>query len=282
MKIGLIDIDSKIPNLALMKLSAWHKRQGDPVEFYMPLWNYDKVYASKIFNFSLLPEMPIETIKGGTGFDLENKLPEEIENIYPDYSLYRCDYAMGFITRGCLRKCSFCVVPQKEGHIKKVSDISQFWNGQSHIMLLDNNLTAHLDCIEILRDLKKTKARIDFNQGLDLRLISPEIATELSTIKLWKQIHFAWDDVRLEKSIKNGIDILIANGVKQHKIMVYVLIGFNSTQEEDLYRVLKLREWGVDSFVMPFDKKDSYQKKFARWVNHKAIFKTVKWTNYVA
>lgn len=280
MKIGLIDIDSTIPNLALMKLSAWHKHQGDQVEFYMPLWKYDKVYASKVFRFSDTPELPEGCIKGGTGFDLTTVLPSEIENTYPDYDLYRCDYAIGFITRGCNRKCDFCYVPEKEGKIKKVGDVTGFWKDQKQIKLLDNNLTAHPDCIDILKDLKGTKARIDFSQGMDLRLMTPEIAKELSNIKLWKQVHFAWDDIRMEKAIFKGLDCLVENGVKKYKIMLYVLIGFNSTPEEDMYRVMKLKEYGVDPFVMPYNKKDKYQRRFARWVNHKAVFKSVKWEDY--
>lgn len=279
-KIGLIDIDSKIPNLALMKLSQWHKAQGDEVELYMPLWNYDKVYASKVFNFSIMPELPERVIMGGTGFDLTSALPDEVEAIYPDYNLYRCDYAIGFITRGCIRKCSFCVVPQKEGKIKKVADISSFWNGQDRIMLLDNNLTAHPDCLAILKELRLTGARIDFSQGLDLRLMKPEIAKELSGVRLWKQIHFAWDDIRLEKAVFNGLRILTENGVKKYKIMVYILIGFDSTHEENYHRVMRLKEYGVDPFVMPYDKNDDYQADFARWVNMKAVFKTVSWEDY--
>ena len=280
MKIGLIDIDSTIPNLALMKLSAWHKLQGDQVEFYMPLWKYDKVYASKIFRFSDMPELPEGCINGGTGFDLTTTLPPEVESIYPDYDLYRCDYAIGFITRGCNRKCSFCYVPEKEGKIKKVGDIDSFWRGQKKIMLIDNNITAHPDCVAMIKYLKETKAKIDFNQGMDLRLMTDDIAKELSTVKLWKQIHFAWDDIKMEKAILKGLDCLIANGVKKYKIMVYVLIGFDSTPIEDLYRVMKLKDYGVDPFVMPFDKKDKYQRRFARWVNMKATFKTVKWKDY--
>ena len=280
MKIGLIDIDSTIPNLALMKLSAWHKLQGNQVEFYMPLWNYDRVYASKVFRFSDMPELPEGCINGGTGFDLTTTLPPEVESIYPDYELYRCGYAIGFITRGCNRKCDFCYVPEKEGKIKRVSEIKNFWKDQKQIMLLDNNLTAHPDCIDILKDLKRTKAKIDFNQGMDLRLITSKIAIELSNIKLWKQIHFAWDDIKMEKAIFRGLECLTANGVKKYKIMVYVLIGFDSTPEEDYYRVEKLKLYGVDPFVMPFDKKDRYQNRFTRWVNHKAIFKTVQWKDY--
>ena len=218
-KIGLIDIDSKIPNLALMKLSAWHKHKGDQVEFYMPLWKYDKVYASKVFKFSDDPELPDGCITGGTGFDLTTTLSSEMESMYPDYDLYRCDYAIGFITRGCNRKCEFCYVPEKEGKIKRVGGVQDFWKDQKQIMLLDNNLTAHPDCIEIIKDLKRTKAKIDFSQGMDLRLMTPKIARELSTVKLWKQIHFAWDDIRMEKAIFKGLDCLIENGVKKYKIM---------------------------------------------------------------
>lgn len=282
MRIGLIDIDSKIPNLALMKLSAWHKAQGDLVEFHMPLWKYDKIYASKIFNFTDSPELPENCIKGGSGFDLTSKLPNEIENIYPDYSLYRCEFAIGFLTRGCSRKCDFCIVPKKEGNIKRSSDISSFWKDQSHIMLLDNNLTAHPDCIDILKDLQKTKAKINISQGLDLRLMTPEIAQELVKLKRWKnaRIHFAWDDVRLEKSILKGLDIVLQTGIHPDRLSVYILIGYNSTPEEDLYRVEILREKGVNSYIMPFDKSNIYQKRFTRWGNHKAIFKSVKWADY--
>lgn len=280
-RIGLYDVDSTIPNLALMKLSAYYKSKGAKVEFYSPFGgHYDKVYISKVFDFSILKYKPKGAIIGGSGYDLSVKLPNDIEHIYPDYSLYDCDYAMGFITRGCPRKCSFCVVPEKEGKIQKVGGVNDFWKGQKKIKLLDNNLTAHPDCLDMLQELKDTKAKIDFSQGMDLRIMTPEIAESLSGVKLWKQLHFAWDDIRLEKSIFKGLDCLVANGVKKYKIMVYILIGFDSTPEEDMYRIMKLREYGVDPFVMPFDKKNGYQRKLARWVNMKAVFKSVKWEHY--
>ena len=280
MKVGLIDVDSKIPNLALMKISSWHKAQGDQAEMYMPLWKYDKVYASKVFDFSEAPELPDGCITGGTGYDLLTVLPNDVEYTYPDYGLYRCDYAMGFITRGCNRKCRFCVVPQKEGRIARVADLVTFWQGQRNIMLLDNNLTAHPDCVAILEELRDSRAYIDFSQGLDLRLVTIEMARVLAKMRLWKRIHTAWDDIKQEKLIKKGIDILVDGGVSVHKLMSYVLIGFNSTPEEDYYRVMKLREWGVGPFVMPYDKHDRYQGRFARWVNRYAIFKSVKWEDY--
>jgi hypothetical protein len=280
MKVGLYDVDSTIPNLALMKVSAWHKKRGDTVEFYNPFITYDKVYVSKVFSFSILKFRPKNAIYGGSGYDLTTVLPKEIESIYPDYALYECNYAIGFITRGCSRKCSFCIVPEKEGKIKRVGDIASFWKEQKQIKLLDNNLTAHPDCIELLGDLKSTKAQIDFSQGLDLRLVTPSIARALAGIRLWKQIHFAWDNIKAERLVFRGLKLLEENGVKKYKIMIYILIGYDSTPEEDMYRVIKLRDYGVDPFVMPFNKKDGYQKRFARWVNHKAIFKTVVWENY--
>lgn len=283
MKIGLIDVDSKIPNLALMKISAWHKTQGDEVKFYDPLLDKpDKVYASKIFDFT--PDYQYwpdcEIIKGGSGYDLHTDLPPEVDNQYPDYDLYNCDYAIGFTTRGCIRRCPFCIVPEKEGPIRAVGDIYDFWRGQRQLMLLDNNLTALPEHMEkICKQLIKEKIQTDFNQGLDIRLITDDMAQLLAKVRLWKQIHFAFDDVRLERQVREGISILTKH-MPASRLMFYVLIGFNSTPEEDLYRVEMLRGLGVDPFVMPYDKSDPYQRHFARWCNRKEIFKTVAWKDY--
>lgn len=287
MNVGLIDVDSKIPNLALMKISAYHKAQGDTVNLYNPLFDIpDLVYASKVFRFTpdytYFPQ-DIPVIKGGTGYSLTDALPEEIENICPDYSLYRCEYAIGFTTRGCSRNCPFCVVPQKEGYIRAVDDIYGFWRGQSEIVLLDNNLTALPDQFEMVcKQLIKEMVRVDFSQGLDIRFITSDMAKLISKVKLKKQIHFAWDNMEDESAVRRGIDVLIKSGVSKHKLMFYVLIGFNTTPDEDLHRVETLRGLGIDPFIMPYNKADPYQRKFARWVNHKAIFKTVKWADYKA
>lgn len=285
MKIGLIDVDSKIPNLALMKISAYHKAKGDVVDFYNPLLNIpEKIYASKIFDFTddydYFPN-PSKVEKGGSGYNLDKTLDDEIENQYPDYSLYNCEYAMGFTTRGCVRNCDFCIVPEKEGKIRAVNDIYDFWDGQEKLKLLDNNLTAHKRQFDrTLNQLIKENIKTDFNQGLDIRLITPEQARLLSKIRLWGQIHFAFDDPSIESQVRKGIKILKNNGVKPYKLMFYVLIGYDTTKEEDLHRVDVLDSLGVDPFVMPYDKSDSYQKDFARWVNHKAIFNSVKWDEY--
>lgn len=285
MKVRLVDVDSKIPNLALMKISAYHKSNGDDVDFYNPLFDKpDLIYASKVFDFTddyLYYPADVELIRGGTGYDIALTLPDEIESQYPDYDLFRCDFAIGFTTRGCIRKCPFCVVPKKEGAIRPVGDIYDFWRGQDRLMLLDNNLTALPDQFErICKQLIKERVRVDFSQGLDIRLITAEMAQLLSQIRLWKRIHFAFDNIALEKQVRAGIKILTENGVSAHKLMFYVLIGFDSTPDEDLYRVEVLRGLGVDPFVMPYNKSDEYQKRFARWVNHKAIFKSVPWHEY--
>jgi len=282
MKIGLCDVDSKIPNLPLMKISAYHKQQGDNVEWFESPFNYDKIYASKIFNFS--PDndyLPPKTIRGGTGYDLTTILPNKIEEQYPDYGLYNCAYAMGFLTRGCIRNCPFCLVPQKEGGIRQVANLSDFWKTQNQIMLLDNNLTAHSDRLKLLQQLIDSKAKVDFVQGLDIRLVDLDFAKQLRKVKMWKQIRFAWDWIgQMEKSVIEGIGLLEKARIRPYELMFYVLIGYDSMPEQDLYRVEKLRDLGVDPFVMPFNKSDHYQRRFARWVNRKAIFKSIKWKDY--
>ena len=284
MKVGLAQIDGKYPNLALMKLSAWHKAEGDDVEFWNPLFEYGRVYAAKVFNDT--PEnnyLPDGTIRGGTGYDLETELPAEVEAMVPDYSLYpEWDSALGFTTRGCIRRCPYCVVPQKEGALKVVGSIYSFWTGQKKIVLLDNNLTAapleHFKAV--CEDCMAEGLSVDFSQGLDIRLITPEHAGLLARVRTFKQIHFAFGNVRYERAVREGIKTLVRAGVGISRLMFYVLIGYDSTPEEDLYRVELLGGFGVDPFAMPYDRNDNYQKNFARYVNHKAIFKSVTWEDY--
>lgn len=292
MRVGLLQVDGKYPNLALMKISAYHKKRGDTVEFYSPLLSkVDVIYASKVFTFT--PDYQYfpsdcEIVYGGSGYDIETKLPDEIENQCPDYALYNIDYAIGFTTRGCIRRCPFCIVPEKEGTLKVVADIDQFWRGQRFIRLLDNNLTAapfeHFQ--KVCEFLIKHRIRVDFNQGLDIRLITDDHARLLSKVPLWKQIHFAFDHMKYEEAVRRGIAIL-KKYIPLSKVMFYVLIGYDTTPEEDLYRVEMLRSLGVDPYVMVYQdpsnkkfKKSEYQKRFQRWVNHKAIFKSVGWWEY--
>ncbi len=280
MKIGLIDVDShNFPNLALMKISSYHKRNGDSVEM-ATLGHYDKLYVSKLFNFSDLNLNTLvtadETIIGGSGYDLNINLPPEIEICDPDYSIYPMyDFSLQFYSRGCIRNCSFCIVRQKEGYIKTVKPMALNPNG-NRIEVLDNNFFANPEWMFAVNDLIRTKQTVNLH-GVDVRLMNEEQAYWLNKLKHHKQIHIAWDfpNLDLTPKIKE-----MTKYIKPYKIMCYVLIGYNSTPEQDLYRVEKLRELGVDPFVMPYNKSDKYQKKFARWVNHKAIFKTVKWSEY--
>jgi len=283
MKVGLADIDSKIPNLALMRLSAYHKARGDEVKFYDPLFDKpDVVYASKMFDFTADQEdLPPNTIKGGPGYTLNACLPAKFDSIYPDYELYDCDYAIGYTSRGCPRKCPWCVVPEIEGGFRQVGNIHKFWKGQGRLKLLDDNLTADEDyCVFVLRDMATWKMEVDFSQGLDIRLMTPKIASALNKVRLWGEIHFAWDSIGYEGAVKEGIEILEAGGVSRHKLMFYVLIGYNTTPEQDLYRVEKLRGWEVEPFVMPYDKHNRYQWSFARWCNRKKLFHSVAWEDY--
>jgi len=276
--IGLYDIDSKIPNLALMKLSAWHKKQGDQTELYFPLKEYDKVYASQIFEWSR-PAYHYDKIGGsGTG-KWGVVLKKEIEHIYPDYDLYKIDYAMGFTTRGCIRKCPFCIVNKKEGLIQEWAEVSEFWNGQKELMLLDNNILASPSWKKSFNFIIKNKI-ILIEHGMDIRLINEENANFIKQIKFKGYIHFAFDNIGTEKQVRKGISILKKAGIRPYKLIFYVLIGFESTPEDDLYRVELLRSLGAKPFIMKFDKDNRYQMDFARWVNHKAIFNSVKWEDY--
>jgi len=282
MKIGLIDIDSKIPNLALMKLSTYFKAQGGKVELTSPLFadQFDEVFASKIFNYTEKPVLPEKAILGGSGYSLKTCLDNDVEYLMPDYSLYNCDYAMGFTSRGCNRKCPFCIVPEKEGKWHDVGDIYHFWNGQDRLKLLDNSLNTDEDFfIEIAKQFINEQIEVDFSQGLDIRYLTDKQTFYLKQVKIWGYTHFAWDFMKTEKAVRHGIKILTKYKMNW-KSTFYVLIGFNTSQEEDLYRVNTLRDLKVQSFAMPYDKHDRYQKDFARWVNHKAIFNTINWKDY--
>lgn len=281
-RIGLAQVDGKWANLALMKLSAFHKAKGDTVEWYSPLFPSDVVYASKTFVFT--PDdsyLPADCIRGGTGYDMTVKLPDEVESCFPDYSLYPAiDYAIGFTTRGCIRNCSFCFVPRKEGKLRIVGDLYDFWSGQQKVILLDNNLTAapmsHFE--KIIGQLATERALVDFSQGLDIRLLNEDHARLLKTVR-FKYVHFAWDSMGYEKAVRRGVEML-TRYIHPQRLTFYVLVGYDTTEAEDMYRIEVLRGLGVNPFVMAYDKRDRYQAALARWCNHKAIFKAVSWRDY--
>jgi hypothetical protein len=281
MKIGLIDVDSfNFPNVALMKISAYHKKLGDDVSMYIALGSYDKIYISKVFTFSTMREIRgcKEIIRGGTGYDITSRLPEEIDNIYPDYSLYKItDTAYGYLTRGCPRHCDFCIVSEKEGtKCKQVYQLSQFWSGQKKIKLLDPNITAAPNCIDLFNELAETGASVDFTQGLDLRLLTDEKMQAIKKIKLTR-IHFAWDRFEDEKIICERLAAFVKNVESDfRKVIVYVLVNFNTTFEQDIYRLNKLREIGVSPYVMIYEVGTADKKyiDLREWVNARAKWRT--------
>lgn len=287
MRIGLIDVDShRYPNLALMKISAWHKMQGDMVEWWWPVGQYDRVYMSRVFDdtYSKDVDTPLnaaEVIRGGTGYGLSNTLPDEIEHIYPDYSLYpelTANTAYGFLTRGCPRACDFCLVAEKEGRRSfKVADLSEWWNGQKNIVLMDPNLLACPERKELLGQLIESKAKIDINQGLDCRLLTAEIVEMINRLRL-KDIHFAWDRMEESKAVIQGLELYAGLATRKPHGQygtVYCLTNFDTTLEEDLYRVYTLRDMGFDPYIMIYDKPHAPRevRLLQRWCNNRPIFR---------
>jgi hypothetical protein len=289
MKIGLIDVDGhNFPNLALMKISKYHKNKGHDVEF-VTIGNYDKVYMSKVFTFTNDYNYRFfncdEIIKGGTGYNKTNILPEEIEHIMPDYSLYDENKAFGFLTRGCPNKCNFCIVPNKEGNITENADISEFWNGQKSAILLDNNVLAHEHGLKQIEKIINLGIKIDFNQGLDARIIAKnkDIAKLLSRVKWHKPLRMACDSKKQMIYIKKATELLRKYNTTPKNYFIYLLVKDIGDAYE---RAVFLKELKLDPFAQPFRDLENNiqptkeQQKFSRWVNHKAIFKTVDFEDY--
>lgn len=304
MKIGLIDVDGhNYPNLPLMKISAWHKSQGDVVEWY-DTWNglfapYDVVYMSKVFSFTPDYTQPIyakEVHKGGSGYCIslvdgkevfdkakDKDLPYEIDHIYPDYTLYPdfADTAFGFLTRGCPRGCDFCHVKTKEGLIShKVSDLKEFWNGQENIELLDPNILACKEWKDLLQQLIDSKAKVNFNQGLDIRLMTEEKAEMLSKIPI-KAIHFAWDRYEDKDLVQPKFKMFRKmSKIQNKKLQVYVLCGDREQKilDTDLERIYWLKDNGYAPYVMLYNKENLPRghelKRLQRYVNNRFVFWT--------
>ena len=302
MRIGLIDVDGRnFPNLVLMKLSAWHKSLGDTVEWYEPMFSghFDKVYLSKVFSFTQDIDYYIdadEVVKGGSGYCItlvdgkevfdkskDKELPYEVEHIYPDYSIYpqyTKDTAYGFLTRGCPRGCDFCIVEKKEGRCSvKVADLSEFWNGQKKVVLCDPNILACRDWKELLQQLIDAKVEVDFNQGLDIRMMTEEKIEYLRKIKI-TQIHFAWDRYEDKDKVLPKLRMFADKWGKKitHNAIVYTIVNFSTTVEQDLERIYTLRNMGYWPYVMIYDKEhcDRVYRDMARWVNNRWIFASCK------
>lgn len=306
MKIGLIDVDGhNFPNLPLMKISAWHKKQGDHVEWYQPMFSghMDKVYMSKVFSFTPDYEYFVdadEVVKGGTGYaikiqggresyekDNDKPLDDEVEHVYPDYSLYGItDTAYGFLTRGCPRGCGFCHVASKEGKCSyKVADLSEFWNGQKNIVLCDPNILACKEHLDLLQQLADSKAKVEFNQGLDIRLINEKNLEILKQIRL-ESIHFAFDRWQDKDIIEPRLRRFVSDtGYNKDKgaVMCYILVNFDSTLEQDLYRIQLCRSLKISPYPMIYDKEhcNPIYKHLQRWCNNIIFWKVPTFEDYL-
>ena len=303
MRIGLIDVDGhNFPNLALMRISAYHKARGDIVEWWWSDFvHYDIVYMSEIFSDAYSPDVPAainadKVVKGGTGYAIhlqdgkevfnkeeDKDLPAGIEKMFPDYSIYpQFPYAVSMTSRGCPRGCAFCHVAAKEGRCSiKVANVSDFWCGQDEIKVLDPNITACRDKRDLMQQYVDTKAKIDFTQGLDIRLLNQRDIEDLNKMRIGT-LHFAWDNP--QDDLKSKFQDFAKGFRRKTNIgTVYCLTNFNSTLSQDLYRIYTLRDLGYDPFVMVYNKPDAPKeiRRLQRWCNNKIIFKsTTRFEDY--
>lgn len=297
MEIGLHDAEfdhmkqKTFPNLALMKLSAYHKEQGDNVSWWMPMLPFDRVYSSKIFDFTPEnPYLPTDTIRGGTGYrDLlvTHKLPNDVDNFFPDYSIYpQCDFAIGYLTRGCPRKCRWCVVPEKEGDIapyRKWQDVVR--SDTNKLTLMDNNILACGHGINQMIELGETEYKVDLNQGMDGRLVTPEIAKILSRMKWQRFIRFSCDRKEQLEAIENTLDLLGEQGIKPYRVSIYVLV--TEDIEDAVYRVERLKKYkAISLYAQPEQNAikgiypNQQQKEFANRYIQGRCYASETWEEY--
>ena len=305
MKIGLVDADMlhrkkcTFPNLALMKISAYHKKLGDYVSWYEPLVSekMDRVYVSKVFSDTYTPDIGFEpnaqeVFKGGSGYAIttdggiekythgvDHELPYEVAHIMPDYSLYEPfgirDTAYGYITRGCPRGCDFCHVKHIDGcRTVDYSPLREFWHGQKFIKLMDPNIAASPRCKEYFQQLADTKSYVDFTQGIDIRFMTEDKLELLNRIKV-KRVHFSWDNP------KDDLMNLFRSGAKyfrydRRKHSVYILTNFNSTFEQDVYMVESIKGLGLQPYVMIYNKPSAPNnlKRLARYANNPFVLES--------
>ncbi len=311
MRIGLIDVDAEsrkkvtFPNLAIMKISAWHKAKCDTVEWYSPdKGMFDAVYMAKVFGSEYTHDYtaPINSKKifrGGSGYALsvvdgkevydkqkDPDLPYEIDHVFPDYSIYGItDTAYGFLTKGCPRGCDFCHVKNMQGRsVRTVARLTEFWNGQRNICLLDPNITASKDYFMHMQDLAKSKAYVDFSQGLDIRCLTDEKIDALREVR-FKMIHFAWD--RPEENLEDKFRMVSQRLIGKRKslkqmVSVYILTNFNSTHEQDLHRIQVIRECKMQPYVMIYRKETAPKetRQLQRWCNPFIFWKTESFSDY--
>lgn len=306
-KVGLIS-DTDSPSLPLMKISAFHKVKGDKVKLVDDLSEkFDLLYVSKTFNLSIKKIKNIEKLPpadkiifGGSGYAIEIKngkevyvkekdkdLPPEIENIFPDYSLYgdlSKNTACGFLTRGCPNNCDFCIVSKKDGLCShKVNNLKNFWNNQRIIKVLDPNILACKDKENLLLQLADSRANVEYTQGLDARLIDEESAKLLCNAKI-KMVHFAFDLMKNEEKILKGLKTFSKYFKKDSRVKrVYILTNYNTSFEEDWYRVKKVVELGYSPYVMIYQKgtHSRFLTDLARWSNNMFLQRSTSFEDYI-
>lgn len=305
MRVGIVDVDGHakkkkwgatvFPNLALCKIAGYYRAKGDIVEWANPIAHYDILYMAKVFSFSTDDKYIYHAdkiIKGGTGYDIQSLLPEEFDRAKPDYSIYPLipkDYAYGFLTRGCPNKCQWCVVPQKEGKIKPYMDVDEIATTvRQKLVLMDNNILAAGDyCIEQFQKIIDHGYRVDFNQGLDARLLTDEHARLLVKMKFIKNIiRFGCDTQKQIAECERAIELICSYGYKG-EFFLYTMINddFNESYARIAYWWWKLkchREYGegpaVYAYAQPYRNPSQnnvipqWQKDLAMWVNKRMIF----------
>lgn len=278
MKVGLINIEPKIFNTAYMQISTYHKNRDDTVGWWAPITHrqFDVVYCSSLFDYTDKSEIPDDVICGGTGFDVTSRLSRVMDDCDYDYSIYpKCKTSFVWFSRGCNRNCPWCVVPQKEGKFHLVKRKRLNTKGR-YVTVLDNDFFSNPNWRDAISWLGEMPVDI---QGIDVRLLTEEMCIALNGLRRWKnkQFKIAWDDGEADLTTKMKF---VLRFIKPYKLMCYVLIGYYYSPDADLHRVETLRGLGIDPFVMPYDRSDLYQRSFARWVNHKAIFEKVPWEDY--
>lgn len=288
MKIGIIDVDGHhFPNLALMRLSVWHKAQGDTVEWWNGFTHYDRVYLSKVFTFTQGFDMVIdadEIITGGTGYKDYSSLPPEVEATTPDYTIYPWyNRAVGFLTRGCIRDCPWCVVPRKEGNIRPAATWEEIKRPDSReIIFLDNNVLASGHGLEQIGRMGCEQVWVDFNQGLDARLITPETAALLAALRWIRYVRLSCDTSAMLPVVERAAAYLREAGIATYRLWAYVLV---QDVPDAHRRVLALEQMGVTPFAQPYRDYDGgeptgEQKVFARWVNVRSAHSVCTWEDY--
>lgn len=308
MKVGLVDIDrTGFPNVALMKMSAWHKAQGHETVLLrgdigpLSVLLFDRLYASAVFSWNREKALALQALGaeiGGSGVSLSNHLPADVEVCRPDYALYGIDYGVGYLMRGCIWTCAFCVVPEKEGKPREVATIDDLVNRESQrtrpfVVLLDNEFFWR-EKWAIARLQEFSAKGIDFcpSQGLDVRVLTPALCEALAASPFWnvsrsrRQITFAFDDIKTEGQYRRGVEMLFAAGLKAWQLQSFVLVGFNSTHGQDMRRLDIIQSYGIDPFVMVFRDihggqavPDPQLRHLARWVNRR-LYKTCTFDRY--